>query len=552
MYDMTTHVTESKAVSKGPCDCGSSDANVEYDDGHKYCFVCTAYTHSGDDTVPFEGGTVVQMNSSSLSKGQQFLTERKITEGTSKKYGVTSDNDKHYYPYHDQDGKAIANKVRNVADKSFFAEGNLHQSVMFGQQLFPKGGKYITLCEGELDAMSAFQMMGSKYPSVSLKTGAAGAVKDCKAQYEYLNSFDTIVITFDMDEPGQLAANKVAQIFEPNKCKITNLPMKDPNEMLQQGKAEDFTRAWWASSVYTPAGIINLADIGDALYDETNQYTVLFPWKGMNDMLYGMRTGEVLTLTAGTGTGKSSVLRELAHHIVNTTDDKVGLFSLEENVKQSCFHLMSVEANARLNIKEIRDTYSREQLKKWEAATIGTGKFFAFDHFGSMDNDEILDRVRYMVKALDCKWILLDHLSILVSGQEGGDERKSIDILMTKLRSLVEETQCGLLLVSHLRRTSSDKGAEQGQEINLSHLRGSQSIAQLSDGVVAMERNQQATTEAEANTTVMRVLKNRYAGINGISTYLLYDKDTGRLHETDGPDADEDNEFNTYDTDYSN
>ena len=197
---------------------------------------------------------------------------------------------------------------------------------------------------------------------------------------------------------------------------------------------------------------------------------------------------------------------------------------------------MSVEADARIYIKEIRDTFSREQLKGWEEKTIGTGRFEAFDHFGSISNDEIMNRIRFMAKALDCKWIFLDHLSILVSGQEDvGDERRNIDILMTKLRSLVEETQIGLLLVSHLRRTSSDRGHEEGREVSLSHLRGSQSIAHLSDAVVALERNQQEEDERLANTTTIRVLKNRYTGDTGISTYLYYNKDTGRMSEVSNP-----------------
>jgi len=140
-----------------------------------------------------------------------------------------------------------------------------------------------------------------------------------------------------------------------------------------------------------------------------------------------------------------------------------------------------------------------------------------------------------MAKALDCRWIFLDHLSILVSGQEGADERKSIDILMTKLRSLVEECQIGLLLVSHLRRTSGDKGHEDGQEVSLGHLRGSQSIAHLSDGVLALERNQQDDDPTSANTTVVRVLKNRYTGDVGIATYLFYDQESGRMSEISNP-----------------
>ena len=140
-----------------------------------------------------------------------------------------------------------------------------------------------------------------------------------------------------------------------------------------------------------------------------------------------------------------------------------------------------------------------------------------------------------MAQALDCKWICLDHLSILVSGQEDTDERKSIDILMTKLRSLVEQTGICLLLVSHLRRPSGDRGHEDGREVTLSHLRGSASIGHLSDGVIGLERNQQDGDPIAANTTTIRILKNRYTGDTGVATHLFYNKDTGRLTEIDNP-----------------
>jgi len=252
-----------------------------------------------------------------------------------------------------------------------------------------------------------------------------------------------------------------------------------------------------------------------------------------------MRTGELITFTAGTGAGKSSIIRELEHHILNNTKDNIGIISLEENVRQTIFHLMSVEANKRLYIKEVREHIPQEQLDLWYKATAGTGRVFAFDHFGSIQTDEILARVRYMVKALDCRFIIIDHLSILVSGLEGEDERRNIDKMMTQLRSLVEETQCCMLLVSHLRRASGDKGQEQGAQISLSMLRGSHSIAQISDAVIALERDQQATDPVVANTTTVRVLKNRYAGETGVGAYLLYDRDSGRMTEIDDPNAED-------------
>ena len=548
--------TESKMIKQGPCpECESSDAYTLYDDGHGYCFSCEFYKPpEGTDRMennnikpaPIQG--IVQTN---FSDGvYSAIYDRKIKESTAKKYNVLVKQDnnanvyQHIYKYYDSNNSHVANKLRNTNDKEFWAEGSIRDAGLFGQNLFPAGGKYVTLTEGEIDAMSIYQMMGEKWASVSIKTGAAGAVRDCKASYEYLNKFDNIVICFDNDESGKKAAAKVAQLFEPNKCKIVSLDLKDANEYLLSNKRNEFNKAWWDAEIYTPAGIVNLANLKNSLYEEEYCETCMYPWDGLNNKTYGMRTGELVTFTAGAGMGKSSITRELMHHILKSTHDNIGVLALEESIKKTAFNIMSVEANARLYIKEIRDQFDKERLKEWEDSTIGTGRFYAFDHFGSINNDEILNRVQYMAKALDCKWIILDHLSILVSGQEGDDERKSIDVLMTKLRSLVEQTGVGLLLVSHLRRPAGDSGHENGKEITLSHLRGSASIAHLSDSVIGLERNQQADGD-EANTTTIRILKNRYTGDTGIATHLYYDKETGRLTEVDNPFEAEYNTDNT-------
>ena len=550
MLPMTDDFPETKEVKRGSCpSCTSSDAFIEYDDGHGHCFSCNYHKRKDKDTdmaVTAHQNNKTQPLSQAFRGNNMALTDRNVTQNTANKYGVTATIgsngiEKHFYPYHDADGNLLAYKTRLCEKKDFYIEGQFTSARLFGQQLFSGGGKYITVTEGEIDAMSVFQMTGSKWPCVSLKTGAQGAVKDVKANFDFLNSFETVVLCFDNDKPGREAASAVAELFEPNKCKIAKLTLKDANEYLQQNKTEEFTRAWWNAQPYTPAGIINLADMSETLYDEDQSQTCMYPFEGLNNLLYGIRTGELVTLTAGTGTGKSSVMRELMHHVLKSTNDNIGVISLEENTRSTVFHLMSVEANQRLYIREVRDQFPEDQLRAWENETIGTRRFYAFDHFGSLGTTEILNRVRYMVKILDCKWVFLDHLSILVSGLEGEDERRNIDQLMTKLRSLVEETRCALLLVSHLRRSSgSDRGHEDGKSVSLSHLRGSQAIAQLSDAVIAMERDQQAEDENAANTTTIRVLKNRYAGETGVACHLYFNRETGRLHEVenlgDNPD----------------
>ena len=528
--------------------CGSNKGLNIHEDGHAFCFSCRKW-FKGDKEFTMQSEKIVSLSEKkdlSWTGEVSAIPDRRIDEDVVKRYDslVKKNNGlitHHIYKYYNIDGSHTASKIRKVEGKKIWSEGNMGDTLLFGQNLFKSGGKIITVTEGELDAMSVYQMMGKKYPAVSLKNGVHSAVENCKQVLEYLQSFETVVLCFDSDEQGREATQKVAQLFEPNKCKIMKMALKDANEYLKMGKAVQFTNEFWNAQPYTPAGIINLGELGSALYEEEYCETVLYPWPNMNTKTYGMRTGELVTFTSGAGMGKSSIIRELMYHIMKTTKDNIGILALEENIKNTAFNIMSVEANARLYIKEVREKFSSEELKSWEEKTLKTGRFFAFDHFGSIGNDEILSKIRYMAKSLDCKWIFLDHLSILVSGQEdNGDERKSIDILMTKLRSLVEETGIGLLLISHLRRPTGDRGHEDGKEVSLSHLRGSASIAHLSDSVIAMERNQQADDENLANTTTIRILKNRYTGETGVACYLYYNKNTGRMIQVDNPTANKD------------
>ena len=531
---------QSKWISRGKCPCGNSSNGYNiHADGHAFCFSCQKrFNNVGE--AKMEAKVVDIQNKVSSTGDYGGLGDRRITEQTARKYRTKIKTNgsiisHHYYEYYNTEGSHVATKVRQVEGKRIWSQGDMTDALLFGQNLFKSGGKYITITEGEIDAMSTYEMLGSKWAVVSIKNGVQSAVQNCKQHLEYLNTFENVVVCFDNDKPGIEASQKVAQLFEPNKCKIVRLEHKDPNEYQKMGKAKDFIQNWWSAEAYTPAGIMNLSKLGESLYDEKDCETIPYPWSAMNEKTYGMRTGELVTFTSGAGMGKSSIMRELMHHILRNSGDNIGILALEESTKNTAFNIMSVEANERLYIKEIRNKFSREQLNKWQEDTIGSGRFFAFDHFGSIGNDEILSRIRYMAKSLDCKWIFLDHLSILVSGQDEGDERKSIDVLMTKLRSLVEETGVGLLLVSHLRRPSGDLGHENGKEVTLSHLRGSASIAHLSDSVIALERNQQAEDDVIACTTTIRILKNRYTGETGVCSYLHYDKNSGRMSQIDNP-----------------
>ncbi len=539
-----------------PCfSCGGSDPVSVNEDGSAYCFSCSTYfkdystpeVHQPieDETIEFTDYSKTKQSHVNL-RGFNALTDRGISLETAKKYGVKSKVVAgkvmdHSYPYF-TNSEETSCKIRKQ-DKSFIWTTPPKGVGLFGEQLFKAGGKYITLVEGECDAMAAYELLGSKWPVVSIRSGAAGAVRDVKESLEFLESFESVVVCFDSDDVGKKAAKDVAKLLKPNKAKLMSLPegFKDPNDMLRVKKFSDFVSAFWDAKTYTPSGILNLSNQLEAYkkLQTEKKDSIPYPWVGVNKKLEGLRSGELVTLCGGTGLGKSSVTRELEHWLINNTKDNVGVLALEENWARTAEGIMSVEANAKLHLNSVKESKSEEELYSlYRKVFMGEneGRVWVHAHLGVNHLEDIFSKLRYLIVGLDCKWVVVDHLHMLVLQSLDGDERKAIDGIMHRLRSLVEETGVGMILVSHLRRVDGNRGHENGIETGLSHLRGSQSIAQLSDCVISLERNQQSDDAVEASTTRVRVLKSRYTGDVGIATHLLYEQETGRLRESSEDD----------------
>jgi len=520
-----------------PCnDCGSSDALAVNDDGWTHCFSCEARRAPESDDWAERNSEVLMEAVTHDSKpvhafedkNYRTIIERGISSDTARSYKCVHYDGQTAFAYTDESGNIIAEKVRST-DKKFFVNGNWRDSHLYGQHLFSKGGKFVTIVEGEFDAMAAYQMLGSKYPVVSIRNGASSAVKDVQKHYEWLDSFDNIVVCFDGDEPGQRAASQVAELFGAKAKVFKHLDgMKDACDYLQNKKMKEFTDKWWSSEQHVPDGII----VGSSLYEDVMKPLAPadceYPFAGVNDLTYGIRKGELVTITAGSGLGKSQFVREIVWHILNKTEDNLGLMFLEESVRKTGLSLMSLAANKPLHLPDADATV--EEKNDAFNATLGTDRLYLFDHFGSTSVDNIINRVRYLAKGLGCGYVFLDHISIVVSAQASGDERRAIDEIMTKLRMLVQETGIALIVVSHLKRPES-KGHEEGAATSLAQLRGSGAIAQLSDMVIGLERNGQAEDVTERNTTRVRVLKNRFSGTTGPAGSLLYSRDTGRMNE---------------------
>ena len=459
------------------------------------------------------------------------ITPRGLNESTCRKYGyrVNIEQACQIAEYRDADGQnVVAQKVRK-AGKAFSWVGSGNKAGLFGQHLFD-GGKSVVVTEGEIDAMVVSQCFGNKYPVVSVQNGAQGALKSCERAYDWLMRFEKVILCFDMDEPGREATQEVAAMLPPGKAYVMKLPLKDAGETFLRVGTAPIVQAYWNAAPWRPEGIVAGCDITVESLRATVARGYSSPYPLLNEMLGDIRKREILLLTAGSGIGKSTLAREIAFHLHQVHGLTIGNVFLEESKEKTAQGYIALANNVPLGT--LRRDPNVLTPKQWTdtAANVIHDRMFFYDHFGSLDSDVLLSKLRYMAVVLGVDFIVLDHISIVISGQVSSSEgeRRDIDILMTKLRMLVESTGVGIIGIVHLKQPEG-KAHEEGGRVTLSHLRGSGSLKQIPDAIAALERDQQGDA---SNETLIRLLKNREFGGVGPADRLEYNKTTGRLLPT--------------------
>jgi twinkle protein len=527
-------------VQHEPCpSCGSKDNLARYSDGTGWCFGCGRYDR-GDGTPDRENEEDVgeRIPGGFIEGAFKALPVRALTEETCRKYGYRTESvpkAMQVADYYDARGVRVAQKIR-YADKSFNWIGDPKAAALFGQHLWAPGRR-VTITEGEVDALSLAQAQGLRWPVVSVKNGASGAAKEVAAQLQWLEEFEEVVLCFDNDEPGQKAARDCAEMLSPGKARIAHLPLKDANDMLVAGRTKELVSAIWEATPFRPDGIISGVELIERVLAPPPP-SIEYPWPCLMPILRGQRRCEITTWCGGTGGGKSQVVREIAHAL-HQRGEGVGIIALEESVERAALAQVSLALGKRLHDQDVRAAYTDDEIRA-AAATALKGMHF-HEHFGSISVEALRPKIRYMARALGVQWVILDHISIMVSGTATeGDERKRLDELMTALRTLTQELGIGMHIVSHLRKASGTPH-EEGGRVTMDDLRGSGAIKQISDNIIGLERNQQAEDRIEKNTTTVRVLKCRLFGDTGIAGRLQYVPETGRIIEVDGA-AFDDNE----------
>ena len=541
---------------EGPC--GSSDAMVQYEDGGRYCHKCLGYdnTKKGLSESPTGYAKTESEGFMDTSKTDfafyheraefKAIPERRLDLDTCKKFGVkVNAKGHHLFPAYNMKGELVAVKIRLYPEKDFRCVGNLKAAVPFGADKFPKTGLNLTITEGEYDAMAAYRMTGSKYPHISMWNGAGGAVKEVKAYFDEIKEFKNVILNFDNDKEGKKAVEAIGPLFS-GRAKILELTEgKDANDYLIQNKGGKFVDEFHRAKKFTLGGIMNGADTWDKYKEKKDVKSIPFDpqYVELNQKTYGIRLGEIVLVTAGTGSGKTQVLREWKYNLLINTMYNIMDISLEEDVGDTIGGLMALHANKRIHLPDVHIDEAEE--RKLHTELYGTGKFTLLDHEGSVDDTSLLDKMEYAAVVDNCKIQFLDHITIAVSDCEVGTENVTMDKFMSRLLKMVKRLKICVIVVSHLRKQGQGKSFEEGRIPTEDDLKGSGSLKQIAMATIAIARNKYAGTEQERNTTSFHVLKCRFTGRTGPADYAHFDDDTGRMVVVDPEDFDEGQGFET-------
>lgn len=465
------------------------------------------------------------------------LPERGLNKESVEYYGIrarvsetTGEITHHYYPMR-KNGVITAYKEKCVADKSFRIIGDGKGCDLFGEENIGKGGKFLIITEGELDAPSAHQICLEKdkrYRIVSLPYGAN--IKSIGHKIELIDSFDTIMCCFDQDQPGQEAAADLASILQPGKVKVMKFSLKDANDMLMAGKSAEFFSSIFSASTRRPDGIVGVEDVFDEAIKPV-EWGLSWPWPTLTKATYGYRRKELYGFGAGSGSGKTEGFKEIINHVIEVHKLPAGVIFLEEPVAKTLKVLAGKRLNKRFHVPD--GDWEIQELV--DGINHLKGKVYLYNHFGSKDWEGIKAKIRYMVKVLGIKDIFLDHLTALVAQEN--DEYKALNRIMEEMSSLTQELDCTIFYISHLRKANGTPH-EEGGRVSADQFKGSGAIVFWSNFLFGYERNQQATDAAEKNTTTFRVLKDRNLGIaTGLTFQLWYNHENGRWQEKEDMDG---------------
>lgn len=508
----------------------SCDNMVTFSDtGVKHCFRHGVIGNTNYIQIPIEP-KIKNQNSWFIEGEYSDILTRKLKKSTCEFYGYQINRSKniHISNYYDESGNIVMQQHR-TSSKDFPCYGDKdYNKTLWGMNKFTATNNvFVTITEGQIDALSIAQVFDCKYPVVSLPKGAGDADVVIRNCMHWLCKFKYVVLAFDNDKAGRIAVEKSLKEFGPGMVRICKWRRKDANEHLINNEESEIRQIIYNSVEYLPEPVL----YGDNLIERLNKYsytTVNWPWNGANKLFNPIKIPSVISIVAKPKRGKTEFIAALMKYFLDVGDN-VAIVSLEQSPEETFLkqvsgqigkNLLKLTANRVLSDKE------KEYCIKYKDRVV------IYDHpnFGQTIENIVIN-IPFMVKALNCKYVVLDNLTS-ASSSTLGDDRKNIDKAISDLKSLTVKYNFTLFNVMHLKRSNDSILSDQDEQPNVEQIRGTQGVEAFSDVVLGLHRNIKSENELEKNTLYVTVLADRMPGNKtGNQLKLYYDSKTGFLGE---------------------
>lgn len=348
---------------------------------------------------------------------------------------------------------------------------------LYGWQSIPHGARSVIICEGEIDAMTWFQW---GHPALSVPNGCT-AKEWIDLEWDNLAPFDTIYLSYDMDDEGRAGVVEIAKRLGLHRCALLELPFKDANECLQKG----FT-SWDANGVIEKARWIIppeicepnffAAKVDDYFRCSGGQSNGFAPSFGGGKLRF--RPGEVTILTGTSGHGKSTLWSQI---LVEAIAGKMKCaFASLEIMPAISLGIMARQWHG-------KDVVEKPDLDKWLDLLGGT--LWLFNLYGSQPAPLILDLCRYARARYAVDIFVIDSLMKLSIDSDDYNQQREFLNLLTKFTI---ETGAHVILVAHPR-----KGKDEESEPGKLDIKGSSDIFNQADNVMILWRNKRKEKQKE-------------------------------------------------------
>ena len=362
-----------------------------------------------------------------------------------------------------KDGVLIDYKFRNVVEKSFRrhpeSETWALNDIAFSNCV--KDG-YLIAVEGEIDCMSLWQL---GFKNVVSTTGGAQSKTPWVSR---VPDNVKIYIAYDQDEPGQDAAQELAERIGLERCYNVKLPGKDSNEFLVNGgTTEEFQELMDESGKFRVQDIFKIDEVLDRLENNKLKRETTFSRRLTNELGGGIPQSSLVTISGRTGVGKSTALMNMLVHHANK-GKPVLLISLENDLYFTIQRLLEIKYGKK---------YKEFTKKEWTSIKKDMVDYpFYIDV--SMDSYTVpkIQKIVKQTKSLfGIEFLGFDHIGFIPLR----NETREISTMVRDFKLLARSMGIIVYMISHVRRSQNVNDSVSSED-----LKGSSSIAQDSDVVL--------------------------------------------------------------------